>query len=278
MEISAVMVKQLRDRTGAGIMDCKKVLAECGGDQEKAIELLRIKGAQKAESRSDRTATEGIIVCQVSSERDCGALVEINSETDFVSRGDVFRSFALPLAGIALSIGKDCDDLNVLNELPFDESGQTVEQARQEMLLKISENISIRRLAVIKAAEGSRIGSYVHRERLGILTEVSGGGDGAIEDSVAVHIAVMKPQWVGVDDIPADIIESERQVYLAQAKETGKPEFVLQKIVDGKISKFSKENTLLNQQYYDDEEKTVSTVLKEQGASVSRFCLMDLGK
>lgn len=278
MEISAVMVKQLRDRTGAGIMDCKKVLAECGGDQEKAIELLRIKGAQKAESRSDRTATEGIIVCQVSSERDCGALVEINSETDFVSRGDVFRSFALPLAGIALSIGKDCDDLNVLNELPFDESGQTVEQARQEMLLKISENISIRRLAVIKAAEGSRIGSYVHRERLGILTEVSGGGDGAIEDSVAVHIAVMKPQWVGVDNIPADIIESERQVYLAQAKETGKPEFVLQKIVDGKISKFSKENTLLNQQYYDDEEKTVSTVLKEQGASVTRFCLMDLGK
>ena len=278
MEISAVMVKQLRDRTGAGIMDCKKVLAECGGDQEKAIELLRIKGAQKAESRSDRTATEGIIVCQVSSERDCGALVEINSETDFVSRGDVFRSFALPLAGIALSIGKDCDDLNVLNELPFDESGQTVEQARQEMLLKISENISIRRLAVIKAAEGSRIGSYVHRERLGILTEVSGGGDGTIEDSVAVHIAVMKPQWVGVDDIPADIIESERQVYLAQAKETGKPEFVLQKIVDGKISKFSKENTLLNQQYYDDEEKTVSTVLKEQGASVTRFCLMDLGK
>ena len=272
------MVKQLRDRTGAGIMDCKKVLAECGGDQEKAIELLRIKGAQKAESRSVRTATEGIIVCQVSSERDCGALVEINSETDFVSRGDVFRSFALPLAGIALSIGKDCDDLNVLNELPFDESGQTVEQARQEMLLKISENISIRRLAVIKAAEGSRIGSYVHRERLGILTEVSGGGDGAIEDSVAVHIAVMKPQWVGVDDIPADIIESERQVYLAQAKETGKPEFVLQKIVDGKISKFSKENTLLNQQYYDDEEKTVSTVLKEQGASVTRFCLMDLGK
>lgn len=278
MEISAVMVKQLRDRTGAGIMDCKKVLAECGGDQEKAIELLRIKGAQKAESRSDRTATEGIIVCQVSSERDCGALVEINSETDFVSRGDVFRSFALPLASIALSIGKDCDDLNVLNELPFDESGQTVEQARQEMLLKISENISIRRLAVIKAAEGSRIGSYVHRERLGILTEVSGGGDGAIEDSVAVHIAVMKPQWVGVDDIPADIIESERQVYLAQAQETGKPEFVLQKIVDGKISKFSKENTLLNQQYYDDEEKTVSTVLKEQGASVTRFCLMDLGK
>ena len=273
------MVKQLRDRTGRGDHGfAKRYWPNVAAIRKKQSNCWRIKGAQKAESRSVRTATEGIIVCQVSSERDCGALVEINSETDFVSRGDVFRSFALPLAGIALSIGKDCDDLSVLNELPFDESGQTVEQARQEMLLKISENISIRRLAVIKAAEGSRIGSYVHRERLGILTEVSGGGDGAIEDSVAVHIAVMKPQWVGVDDIPADIIESERQVYLAQAKETGKPEFVLQKIVDGKISKFSKENTLLNQQYYDDEEKTVSTVLKEQGASVTRFCLMDLGK
>lgn len=278
MEISAVMVKQLRDRTGAGIMDCKKVLAECKGDQEKAIELLRIKGAEKAESRADRTATEGIIVSHVSADRSCGALVEINSETDFVSRGDVFRAFALPLARIASSIGGDCEDLGVLNELPFDESGQAVEQARQELLLKISENISIRRLAVLKAAEGSRIGSYVHRERLGILTEVSGGENTAIEDNVAVHIAVMKPKWVDADSIPADIIESERQVYLAQAQQTGKPEFVIQKIVDGKISKFSKENTLLSQQYYDDEEKTVSKVLQQQGASVARFRLMELGK
>ncbi len=277
MEISAVMVKQLRDRTGAGIMDCKKVLAECGGDQEKAIELLRIKGAQKAESRADRAATEGVIVCQVSPERDCGALVEVNSETDFVSRGEVFRSFALPLAQIALSIGENSEDLEVLNQLPFDGSGQTVEQARQEMLLKISENISIRRMVVFKAAAGSRIGSYVHRERLGILTEVSGGNSAGIEDSIAVHIAVMKPKWVGVEDIPADIIDGERRMFLAQAQETGKPEFVLQKIVDGKINKFSKENTLLNQAYYDDEEKTVSDVLTDNSASVTRFSLMDLG-
>ncbi len=278
MEISAVMVKQLRDRTGAGIMDCKKVLAECGGDQKKAVELLRIKGAEKAESRTGRTATEGIVVCQVSPARDCGALVEINSETDFVSRGEVFRAFALPLAGIALSIGEDCEDLNVLNGLPFDESGKTVEDARQEMLLKISENISIRRVIVFKAAAGSIIGSYVHRERLGILTEVSGGDSDSIADSMAVQIAVSKPQWVGIDQIPSDIIDSERKMYLAQAQETGKPEFVLQKIVDGKINKFSKENTLVNQPYYEDEDRTVGAVLSESGASVTRFCLTDLGK
>ena len=276
MEISAVMVKQLRDRTGAGIMDCKKVLAECDGDQEKAIELLRIKGAQKAESRADRKATEGIIVCQVSPERDCGALVEINSETDFVSRGEVFRAFALPLAGIALKIGKDCDDLEELNKLAFDDSGQTVEQALQEMLLKISENISIRRMKVFKAAAGSRIGSYVHRERLGILTELAGGNAG-IEDNIAIHVAVMKPNWVDVDHIPGDVLDEERRMFLAQAQETGKPEFVLQKIVDGKINKFSKDHTLLNQQYYDDEEKTVGTVVKENNTTVTRFCLMELG-
>ncbi|MYI89676.1 MAG: translation elongation factor Ts [Gammaproteobacteria bacterium] len=278
LEITAVMVKELREMTGAGIMDCKKVLAECAGDQEKAVELLRIKGAQKAESRAGRTATEGIVVCQVSPERDCGALVEINSETDFVSRGEVFRAFALPLAGIALSIDEDCEDLSVLNGLPFDDSGKTVEDARQEMLLKISENISIRRMTVIKAATGSKIGSYVHRERLGVMVEIAGGDSDTIADSMAVHVAVMKPKWVDVDGIPADVIEGERRIYLSQAQETGKPEFVLQKIVDGKINKFSNENTLMNQPYYDDEDKKVSTLLKESGVSVTRFCLMDLGK
>jgi len=271
------MVKELRNATGAGIMDCKKVLTECGGDQEKAIELLRIKGAQKAESRADRAATEGIIVCQVSAERDCGALVEINSETDFVSRGEVFRAFALPLAGIALKIARDCDDLDVLNHLPFDDSGQTVEQARQAMLLKISENISIRRMAVFKAKAGSKIGHYVHRERLGILTEVSGDDLNGIEDNIAVHVAVMKPTWIDVDHIPTDVIERERALFLAQAQETGKPEFVLQKIVDGKINKFCNENTLVNQPYDNDEEKTAATILKENNASVSRFTLMELG-
>ncbi len=272
------MVKTLRELTGAGIMDCKKVLSECDGDQEKAIELLRIKGAEKAQSRTGRTATEGIVVCQVSPDREMGALVEVNSETDFVSRGEVFRAFAVPLAGIALSIGEDCEDLDALNELPFGDSGQTVEQARQEMLLKISENISIRRVAVFKADSGCKIGSYVHRERLGILTELSGDDAPRIADSIAVHIAVMKPQWVAVEQIPAEVIESERKMYLAQAQETGKPEFVLQKIVDGKISKFSKENTLLNQAYYDDEDRTVDALLKEHSVAVRRFCLMDLGK
>ena len=278
MEITARMVKHLRDSTGAGIMDCKNALKECDGDQEKAVELLRIKGAQRADARSDRVATEGVVVCAVSEDRSYGALVEINSETDFVSRGDVFRAFALPLAEVALTIGEDCDDIEVLNGLAFDGSSMTVEQARQDMLLKISENIQVRRMRVFRAANGSRIGRYVHRERIGILTEVAGDDTQGIEDNVAVHIAVMKPRWVDVKDIPQDILDEERKVYLAQAKETGKPETVLEKIVSGRVNKFSKENTLLNQPYYDDEEQTVGRVVNSRSASVTRFCIVELGK
>ena len=277
MEISAIMVKQLRDRTGAGIMDCKKVLVECDGDQEKAIEVLRKKGAEMADARSGRAASEGIIVCQLSESRDCGALVEVNCETDFVSRGDVFRDFALPLAKVALEIGEDCDDVNVLSAMKLGDSGQTVEEARLEILSKIRENIFIGHLMVFKAAEGSTIGSYVHRGRMGILAEVTGGTNGELEDDLAVHIAVKKPQWLDVSQIPKDILDKERDIYLGQARETGKPEHVLDRIVEGKLKKFSSESTLLNQEYYEDEDKTVGAVLQQYNASVNRFCLLELG-
>ncbi len=278
MEVSATMVKQLRERTGAGIMDCKKVLVECKGDQEKAVELLRKLGAEKADARSGRVATEGLIVCAVSDSRDIGALVEVNSETDFVSRGEVFRAFSLPLAKLALGIGEDCEDLERLKALIFDESGQTVEEARMEMLLKISENITIRRMTVLKAKSGSKIGSYVHRERLGVLTETTNSEEYGLQDKFAVHVAVMKPQWVDRNAIPVDVLDREREIFLAQAKETGKPDSILEKIVDGKIDKFVKENTMINQPFYDDEEKTVGEIIKASGMEISRFAMMELGK
>ena len=277
MEISAIMVKQLRDRTGVGIMDCKKVLVECDGDQEKAIEILRKKGAEMADARSGRAASEGIIVCQLSESRDCGALVEVNCETDFVSRSDEFRNFALPLAKLALEICVDCDDVSVLSAMKLGDSGQTVEEARLELLSKIRENIFISHLMVFKAAEGSTIGSYVHRGRMGIMTEVTGGTNGELEDDLAVHIAVKKPQWLDVPQIPKDILNKEREIYLGQAKESGKPEHVLDRIVKGKLKKFSNGCTLLNQEYYEDEEKTVGAVLQQNNASVNRFCLLELG-
>ncbi len=277
MEITAVMVKQLRDRTGAGMMDCKKVLVECDGDQEKAVEILRKKGAEMAASRSGRTASEGLIVCAMSDSRDCGALVEVNCETDFVSRGDVFRAFAEPLAGIALGIGEDCDDVNVLNALSFDDSGKSVEEVRLEVLSKIRENITVSRVVVFKASEGAIVGSYVHRERLGIMVEIAGSADSDIADDIAVHVAVKKPQWLDVEDVPAQTIEKERDIYLEQARGSGKPDHILDRIVDGKIGKFSKDNTLVNQPYYEDEDKTVGSLLKESDSTAKRFCLINLG-
>lgn len=278
LEITAIMVKQLRDRTGAGIMDCKKVLVECDGDQDKAVELLRKKGAEMAASRSGRAASEGLIVCELSESRHCGALVEVNCETDFVSRGEAFRAFAEPLAGIALEIDADCEDVKVLNALPFDDSGKTVEDARLEILSKIRENITVSRVVVFKASEGAIIGSYVHRERIGIMLEIKGDAGVEVADDLAVHIAVKKPRWLDVDAIPAQTIEKERDIYAEQARGSGKPEHILERIVDGKIKKFSKDSTLLNQPYYEDEDKTVGALLGESGSSANRFCMIDLGQ
>ncbi len=278
MEISATMVKQLRDLTGAGIMDCKKALVECDGDQEKAIEALRKKGAELADARAGRAATEGLIVCKISASGDCGALVEVNCETDFVSRGDAFREFANPLADLALSIDANCDDVSVLNAMKFGDADQTVEEARLEVLGKIRENITVRRIMVFKAEAGNAIGSYVHRERMGILTEISGGAKSSIADDLAVHVAVMKPQWLDASDIPAQVIDKEKEIYLDQARASGKPERVLDNIVSGKIKKFTGEVTLLSQPYYEDEDKSVAAVLKERGVEARRFCLLDLGK
>ena len=278
MEITAIMVKQLRDRTGAGIMDCKKVLVECDGDQEMAVEVLRKKGAELAASRSGRAVSEGLIICEMSDSRDCGALVEVNCETDFVSRGDEFRAFAKPLARIALKIDEDCNDVNVLNALSFDSTGKTVEEARLEILSKIRENITVSKVAVFKASEGAIVGSYVHRERMGIMVEIAGGADSEVADDLAVHIAVKKPQWLDVKDIPAETIAKEREIYLEQARASGKPDHILDRIVDGKISKFSKDNTLVNQPYYEDEDKTVGSLLNESGSLAKRFCLIELGQ
>ena len=278
LDITASMVKQLRDRTGAGLMDCKKALVECDGDLDNSVDLLRKKGADMAAARSGRAASEGLIVCKLSDSRDSGAMVEINCETDFVSRGDVFRAFATPLAEIALGIGEDCDDVNVLNAMPFGDSGQTVEEARHDLVSRIRENIQVNSVVVMKAAEGAVIGSYIHRERIGAMVELSSGAGKETADDLAIHIAVKKPKWLDADSIPSDIIEKERQIYLDQARDTGKPEHILDRIVDGRIKKFTSENTFVNQPYYEDEDKTVSAHLGVSGSSANRFALTLLGQ
>ncbi len=276
MKITAIMVKKLRDRTGVGIMDCKKVLVECNGDEEKAIDILRKKGAALAEARSGRQASEGLIISRLSENRDYGSLLEVNCETDFVARGDQFQAFAAKLGEIALSIGEDCEDVNVLNQMNYD-STLTVEEKRLAVLAKIRENISIRRLVVFKAAAGSVVGSYVHRGKMGILTEVTGESNAGLGDDVAIHVAVKKPRWLNQSSIPADILEKEREIYLEHARGSGKPEFVLDRIVTGKLKKFQSEHTLLDQTYYEDDDQTVANYMKTKGVEINRFCFFQLG-
>lgn len=277
MKITAMMVKELRDRTGAGFMDCKKVLIECDGDQEKAIETLRKKGAQIASARAGRVASEGIIVCQVSESGDCGALVEVNCETDFVSRGDIFRDFALPLGDIALSIDADCDDVEVLNAMPFGDSDQTVGEECLNLVSRIREKISVRRLRVIKAPEGSFIGKYLHRGKIGVLSELSGENDASIANDISIQMVATNPKWIDASQIPGDVLAKEREIYLDQARDSGKPEHILDKIVSGRIRKFKTENTLVGQPFYKDEDKTVGAVLKSKKVTVTRVARLDLG-
>ncbi len=277
MKITALMVKKLRDRTGVGIMDCKKVLVECDGDEEKAIEELRKKGAAMADARSSRQASEGLIVSRLSANQDFGVLLEVNCETDFVARGDAFQAFAAKLGEVALLLGEDCDDVSVLKQMEY-EDGRTVEEKRLEVLSKIRENISIRRIAAFKAPAGCVVGSYVHRGKMGILTEVTGEQNGDVANDMAIHSAVKKPRWLDASSIPDDILEKEREIYMVQAQKSGKPEFILDRIVTGKIRKFSSENTLLGQSYYEDENKAVSRVLKEKNVSLNRFRLFQLGE
>ncbi len=277
MKITALMVKKLRDRTGVGIMDCKKVLVECDGDEDKAVEVLRKKGAAMADSRSGRQASEGLIVSRLSADQDFGALIEVNCETDFVARGDAFQAFAAKIGEVALSLGEDCDDAGALKQMQY-EDGQTVEESRLEILSKIRENISIRRIAAFKAPAGSVVGSYVHRGKMGILTEVTGEQNGDVANDLAIHVAVKKPLWLDASAIPEEVLAKEREIYTVQAKESGKPEFIIDRIVTGKLQKFCNESTLLGQSYYEDDTKTVKSVLKEKNVSLNRFRLFQLGE
>jgi len=259
-------------------MDCKRVLVECDGDEEKAVEVLRKRGEAMADSRSGRLASDGLIVSHLSPNRDCGALLEVNCETDFVARGDEFRNFATRLGEIALSIGKNCSDLNVLNQLQFANTSQTVEEKRLEVLARIRENIAIRRFVVYRAQSNTVVGSYVHRGKMGILTELSGRRNSAQADDLAIHIAVKKPRWLDEESIPAQTLAKEKEIYLAQAREGGKPEFVMDRIVAGKVRKFVSESTLVGQSYYEDDAITVKTHLKNINTEVRRFTLFQLGK
>jgi elongation factor Ts len=273
MTISAAMVKELRERTGLGMMECKGALEETKGNMDAAIDLLRKKAGAKVEKKAGRTAAEGAVGVYLSPDRKLAAMVEVNSETDFVAKGDDFQAFANSVAG---AIAKhEPADVNVLNDLKLD-SGETVAKARESLVAKLGENIGVRRF-VRMAAKSGHVSSYVHGRKIGVLVEVV-GGDETLGKDIAMHIAASKPECVSKDQVPADLIAKEKEIFTAQAAESGKPADIIEKMVTGRINKFLNEVTLLGQPFVKDPETTVEKLLKKSNSSVAGFTRYEVGE
>jgi elongation factor Ts len=273
MAISAALVKELRERTGSGMMECKKALVEANGDIEAAIEAMRKSGLAKADKKADRVAAEGIIAMNIAAGASRGVMIEINSETDFVAKADDFLGFANKVA--QCTVDAKPADLEALLSLNYAE-GETINEARQRLIAKIGENISIRRFADLTASNGV-VGGYSHGVRIGVLVELT-GGDEALAKDIAMHIAASKPVCVSADQVSPEVIASEKDIYTAQAADSGKPAEIVEKMVQGRINKFLKEVTLLGQPFVKDPDMTVEALLKKSGATVVRFARFEVGE
>ncbi|MDO6460736.1 translation elongation factor Ts [Granulosicoccaceae sp. 1_MG-2023] len=272
MQITAAMVKELRERTGAGMMECKKALSEVGGDMEKAIEHMRITGLAKADKKSDRTAAEGVISIVIADDGKSAAMVEVNSETDFVAKGEDFQKFAANVSQAALQ-GNPAD-VEALNNAEID--GGSVDHVRKELVAKIGENLQVRRFVVRQSAEGV-LNKYLHGERIGVLVELK-GGDEALAKDIAMHIAASKPLCVDESGVPAETLEKEKAILVAEAEGSGKPAEIIEKMVQGRIRKYLAEITLVGQPFVKDPDQTVGKLLKSKGAECLFFARYEVGE
>jgi elongation factor Ts len=278
MEITAGLVKELRERTGAGMMDCKKALQEAGGDIEAAIEAMRKSGVAKAAKKAGRIAAEGVIAHKGDAKG--GVLVEINSETDFVAKDSNFLSFAEAVAATVFA-GKPGDVTGLLAMKLHGGSG-TVEEARQQLVGKLGENIGVRRFVRVEAGD-ARLGAYVHGGRIGVLVRMTGGDDALARD-IAMHVAASRPAYINEADVPVEVVRQEREVFLAQAEaqaaETGKrkPPEIVEKMVQGQVAKFVKGISLLGQDFIKDDKTSVGKLLGGRNAAVTRFERMEVGE
>lgn len=258
MSISASLVMQLRERTGAGMMECKKFLIATNGDIELAISEMRKAGQAKADKKADRVAAEGVVVIARSDDGRTAVMLEINSETDFVARDESFTAFANKAVETAL---QGSEDINALANAKLVGTNVTVEQARQELIAKIGENIKLRRL--IRMSCDGVIGFYLHGTRIGVMVALK-NGDEALAKDIAMHIAASRPLVINREQVPADAIENERDIFTAQARESGKPQEIIDKMIEGRINKFLDEVSLMGQPYVKDPNKKVSQLLKEK--------------
>ncbi len=267
MAITAAMVKELRERTGAGMMECKKALVEADGDMEGAVEAMRTSGLAKADKKAGRVAAEGVVVIALNDDATTGAMVEINSETDFVAKNDEFRVFADRV--VRRILDSEPDDVEALAAMSVGNGDdRDIATATKEMVAKIGENIEVRRF-VHRKAEHGRLTSYLHGQRIGVLVEYS--GDESVGRDLAMHIAASSPAAIRAEDVPQEQLDNERRVLEAQARESGKPEEIVQKMVDGRMRKYLGEITLLGQPFVKDPDQTVEEVLKGAGGEVHFF-------
>jgi len=272
MAITATTVKELRERTGAGMMDCKKALQEVDGDVDQAIENMRKSGMAKAARKAGRIVAEGLLVIKQNEETGQLVIVEINSETDFVIKDDSFKVFCGQVASCALA--NQPADIDSLMGCNIGE--QTVEETRQQLVAKIGENISVRRFSLIDAAQGI-LGSYLHGVRIGAIVELE-GGDEALAKDIAMHIAASNPTCIAEEDVPQDVLAKEKEILVAQAEESGKPPEIIEKMIGGRINKFLKEITLLGQPFVKDPDQTIAKLLESGGATVKNFVRYEVGE
>lgn len=272
MTVTASMVKQLREMTGAGMMDCKKALGETDGNIDDAIELLRKKGMAGADKKAGRTAAEGVVAIAIADDKKKAAIVEVNCETDFVAKGDEFKTFADEVAQIILNTG--CVDVEaILSEKMA--NGQTIDERRREMVGKIGENMAIRRAELVETS--GQIGQYQHGEKIGVVVAMEGGNDTLIRD-VAMHVAAAKPSAISAADVDQEMIEKERNFQIEQAQESGKPIEIVEKMIEGRMRKYLQEITLLGQAFVKDPDQTVEKLLKASDASVNGFVRLEVGE
>jgi len=266
--MSAALVKELRERTGLGLLECKKALGEAGGDVDAAIEALRKSSGMKAAKKAGRTAADGVVAIQTAADGSFGAMIEINSETDFVARDENFLTFVHSV--LAKAFEQRISDVTMLAE------GET-EEARQALVQKIGENISVRRVATHEADAGV-IGWYVHgNNRIAVLVSLKAGSEELARD-VAMHVAAVNPQVVSPDDMPQELVAKEREIYAAQAQDSGKPPEIVEKMIDGRIRKFLSENSLTEQAFVKDPDLTVGKLVAQAGAEILGFTRFEVGE
>lgn len=273
MAITAAQVKELREITGAGMMECKKALEEAQGNMEAAIEAMRKSGLAKAAKKAGRVAAEGTVVIVSSDDRKTAAIVEVNCETDFVGRDSNFKDFAQAVAQTVLA--SQVTDLAQLANTQLAKQQQTVEQARQELITKLGENIQIRRAALLKA--DGIVGDYSHGGRIGVIVALT-GKDAALAKDIAMHIAASNPQAINPEQVSQELIAKEKEIYTAQAATSGKPADIIEKMVVGRINKFLSEISLVGQPFVKDPDQTVGKLLAAAKVDVSAFVRYEVGE